>query len=305
MFHASPSLTGLHIDFAHGSPAVSGDKRDLAGTPLQQSGSYAAVLASFGCESALARIRADGRLIGQARIHLRRFGPLRFAWMPRGPVWTNTAAREDMITAIAALPRRAPFRALWASSVDAPRRGIKVSRSAQMTEWDLGSCDTDRRAALHGKWRNRLKRAEGAGLSVTQRPLDIMRDAALLERETAQRQSRGYAAMPLRFTHGWARIAPKDSLMLTANENGEAVAFVLMLLHGDVATYHLGWSGARGRALQAHTLLLWQASCALSERGIRRLDLGTACETNAPGLTRFKLGTGAALVPLSATCLHL
>ncbi len=307
MFH--PRLTYPEIDIAFGEPECA---CDLPGTPLQQSGTYAATLAHFGCTSALAELRAEGALIGRARIHLRKIGPLRLAWMPRGPVWCAGAPPDLCTRANAALTRAAPWRALWATSTDAGleatglrTKGLRASKSKQMAELDLRPDEAARRAAQHGKWRNRLAHAEKAGLTVTARPLDQPRDAPLLAAEMAQRKIRRYAALPTAFTERWAALAPEPSLMITAAEAGTPVAFMLMLLHGDTATYHIGWTGPRGRALSAHNLLLWRASCILSQRGYARLDLGLADPTRGPGLARFKLEAGAMLRDIGPTRLHL
>lgn len=292
----------MEINFAPPDPQA-----DLPGTPLQQSSAYAAVLAAFGCETAVADIRGGGALLGRARIHLRRLGPLRLAWLPRGPVWTDHATPQDKRRALSALPRAAPWRALWAISQDAgePRRGLPVARGCRMAELDLRLDAAARRAAQHGKWRNRLARAEAAGLTVTARPLNLPHDAALLARETAQRRTRGYAALPPAFTEKWAALGPDASLMLTVHAGGPPIAFMVFLLHARTATYHLGWSGDAGRAQNAHNLALWRAGLILATKGYTRLDLGHIDAERAPGLARFKLGTGAAPRDLGATTLRL
>ncbi|MFX0540115.1 GNAT family N-acetyltransferase [Roseovarius sp. S4756] len=292
----------LQIDFVDPSCGC-----DLPGTPLQQSGIYASVLREFGCASMLAQMRGDGTLLGRARIYLRRAGPLRLAWLPRGPVWDPAASRDQRAELVTALPRAAPWRALWASSADTsgPRLGVPVSKGVQMAQLDLRPDEASRRAALDGKWRNRLKRAEAAGLRVIARPLDMACDAPFLQNEEAQRRARRYAALPPDFTSKWATLAPRDSLMLIAEDAGAPIAFMLMLLHSDMATYHIGWTGACGRALNAHTLLLWRASCLLAQSGYSALDLGRTDAAQTPGIARFKLGTGAAGRELGPTRLRL
>jgi lipid II:glycine glycyltransferase (peptidoglycan interpeptide bridge formation enzyme) len=93
--------------------------------------------------------------------------------------------------------------------------------------------------------------------------------------------------------------------MLTAAEAGTPIAFMLILLHGDTATYHIGWTGPRGRAVGAHNLLLWDASCTLAARGYIRLDLGRTDPLRTPGIARFKLGAGAAPRDLGPTRLRI
>ncbi|MFX0544386.1 GNAT family N-acetyltransferase [Roseovarius sp. S1116L3] len=296
------SSSPLQIDFV--DPLCGSD---LPGTPLQQSGTYASVLREFGCASSLAEMRGGGALLGRARVYLRRVGPLRLAWLPRGPVWSPAASPNQRIQLTTTLPRAAPWRALWASSDDAsgPRLGVPISKGVMLAQLDLRIDEASRRAALDGKWRNRLKRAEAAGLRIMARPLDMARDTPLLQREEAQRRTRRYAALPPGFTSRWANLAPRDSLMLIAEEGGAPIAFMLMLLHSDMATYHISWTGTRGRALNAHTLLLWRASCLLAQSGYHSLDLGRADTAQTPGIARFKLGTGAIARNLAPTRLRL
>jgi lipid II:glycine glycyltransferase (peptidoglycan interpeptide bridge formation enzyme) len=78
---------------------------------------------------------------------------------------------------------------------------------------------------------------------------------------------------------------------------------MLFLLHSPWASYHIGWSGAEGRRTNAHALLLWQAMLRLREEGFTTLDLGDVNTEDAPGLARFKIGTGALVAPLGATVL--
>ena len=72
-------------------------------------------------------------------------------------------------------------------------------------------------------------------------------------------------------------------------------------MHGDAATYHVGWSSEEGRKLGAHSLLLWHAINVLRERGLRRLDLGGVDTERGAGIARFKIGTGGAVVTLAGT----
>lgn len=292
------------MDIEFGPPDRHGD---LPGSALQQCATYAAVMTAFGCAPVMADIHDGGVHLGRARIHLRRFGPLRVAWLPRGPVWTDAATLPKQRSALHMLRRTAPWRALWVMGPEGvtAAHGLPVSKGCQMAELDLTPCAADRRAAQLGKWRNRLKRAESADLTVTARHLRLPQDATLLDLETAQRRARGYAALPQVFTDKWCKLAPDDTLLLTAEENGTLLGFILMLLHAPVATYHIGWSGPRGRTLNVHNLLLWHASQNLAARGYARLDLGMTDPARMPGLTRFKMGTGALPRALGPTILCL
>ncbi|MBZ8119478.1 GNAT family N-acetyltransferase [Roseovarius sp. LXJ103] len=273
----------------------------LPGTPMQQHPTYARSLAAFGRESVVAEIYDRGTRIARAQIALREFGPIRLAWLARGPVWAG-AIRANCLTEI---KRTAPWRRVWAASTDDNKsRGLRISHPVQMAEIDLRPDATTRRAALHGKWRNRLCHAEGAGLTLIARPCCLPRDGPLLMREVAQRKARGYAGLPPDFTAAWIAADPSGTLLIEARQGGEVLAFMLFLRHADRATYHAGWTGALGRALSAHNLTLWHGCEALAQSGVTGVDLGRM-DSAPPGLARFKRGAGADIVTLTATHLSV
>lgn len=91
--------------------------------------------------------------------------------------------------------------------------------------------------------------------------------------------------------------------VFVARAGGTRLAAMLFLLHGRVATYQIGWAGPEGRRAAAHPLCMWRAVEHLKAEGIERIDLGTVNTEDAPGLARFKIGTGATVRPLGATYL--
>ena len=138
------------------------------------------------------------------------------------------------------------------------------------------------------KWRNRLNHARRSPLRVTHAPFPRQADHWLLSCEAEQRSARGYRTLPPAFAMAW----PKTRLF-TAYADGEPVAAMLFLLHAPGATYHIGWSGMEGRRTSAHNLLLTEAAEWLHRRGYTRIDLGPLEPSRAPGLSHFKLGSGA------------
>ena len=80
-------------------------------------------------------------------------------------------------------------------------------------------------------------------------------------------------------------------------KDGQDIAAVLFLKHGQCATYQVGWSSELGREYCAHHLLLWQARKILQDYNIKELDLG-GINDEAEGIKKFKQGTGATLSTL-------
>ena len=128
----------------------------------------------------------------------------------------------------------------------------------------------------------------------------------LLDQEGEQRQTKGLAGLPLSFFEPYIQSRQQPAqcvLSLRADLGRERVAAMMFLIHGQAATYQVGWSSPQGRDLNAHNLLLWQAMSELKARGVRRLDLGGINTTRSAGLARFKLGTGGQVQVLAGTYL--
>ena len=82
----------------------------------------------------------------------------------------------------------------------------------------------------------------------------------------------------------------KNMLMFWAYEGETAVACILVLTHGVSVTYRIGWTTPRGRELQAHTLLLWEAIRFLKLKGFHSFDLGGMVPFSSTGIDSFKKG---------------
>lgn len=275
---------------------------------LQQHPFYGRTVQRMGGVAESCRLRAGGQEVGRMQMLCRRLGPVRLNWIGRGPVWlpgTSEAARRDALAEMAqALPGVTlvqPDRMVEAGWM----RAAALMTAPHVAEIDLSEPADRRLARQHGKWRNRLHKAQAAGLIVRHRALNPAGDAALLAKEAAQRAARRYTALPPLFLHHWAAQHPHATRLFTAHAGGEVVAYMLFLLHAPVATYHIGWTGMAGRRASAHHLLLWHASEWLCTRGFSRLDLGTVDTEATPGLARFKIGSGAHIRAIGPTLLPL
>ncbi len=283
--------------------------RDTAPEPpapcaLQQHPRYGAAMRAIGADVAWLVLGDTAAPEGTAQILRRPLGPLRLGWLPRGPV---LAQGVDAAAALAALPLPGPS-LIQPESPGAARHFTghrAVLTRAHVAELDLSRRPTALFAGLHGKWRNRLRAARSGPLRTAHRPFDPDRDADLLALDAAQQRLRGYRALPPGFTLAFAAMAPDATRLFTAHDRAGLLAYLLMLRHGATATYHIGWAAPAARRAHAHTLLMWQAIEYLAAMGHTRLDLGPIDTEAAPGLARFKLGTGALSRPLGPTLLRL
>ncbi len=266
-----------------------------APTPLQQHPCFAAALTAVG-QRPLMLEGAAPMLVLRRRFR----GGLRLAMLARAamPVPGDCLDRlraAGLDGAPVILSPDAPTPAL-------ARLGpVPLMTPATVAELDLRAPAAQRRARLHPKWRNRLKHAEAGPLRITRQNLPQDPGHWLFTADGLQQRRRGYRGWPPALTLAYGAENPGMAKLFTAFEGKTPVAAMLFLRHGTGATYHIGYTDARGRALSAHNLLLWQAAAWLAARGHQRLDLGLIDQRNAPGLARFKLGSGARARRLGGT----
>lgn len=270
--------------------------------PLPQSPEYARACAALGVPCRSGEEIFDGGAALRWQVQARRLPLLgEVSLLSRGPVTAAPAAAEAWLRE---LPTPGPL-LLNAEGVSAGAlRGAgfwPLLTPATLALLPLGPPEQMGRA-LRQKWRNRLTRAEGAGLSLRRLPLHG--GHWLLKAELAQARARRYRNLPPGFLVAYARATPEAALIWEARRGGAPLAAIAVLRHGRMASWTTGVSTPQGRAANAMNLLLWEAMRWLAERGHEQLDLGMLNGDDAPGVTRFKLGTGARAHRLAGTWLR-
>lgn len=274
--------------------------------PLQQHPHFAAALAGINRPMVAAPLPGHG----EVQVMERRIWPIRkkLRVVSRGPVWATPQCDDVHLSSILAL------RAAGVSVINAESTPANVMRAAGfrqiMTPASIAVVDLRggaeyRRAAMSAKWRNALRKAEHAGLTVTARSFDALQDKWILTADADQQSRRGYAALPGMVTQAYAVMNKGQVLVVTAGNRSAIIAAMIFLRHGATATYHIGWTSEAGRDCNAHNLCLSTAMDVLHTQGFETLDLGTLDTEHAAGLARFKLGAGAQVRQLGGTWLHL
>ncbi|WP_299671190.1 GNAT family N-acetyltransferase [uncultured Roseobacter sp.] len=266
----------------------------LADTPgaLQQSPSFARALEALGAPPLKL---PDGTLVLR-----RRFGPL--------PVSMITRPRVTSAAGLGALAGVVPVKGPRLLSPDCPLPlqeigALPLISPATIATLDLSPNTDTLMAGLHQKWRNRLRHGQSQGLRVTRQNMPDDPGHWLLQADLVQQAARGYRSWPIPLTLAYARANPGQAKLFMAHQGKTPVAAMLILRHGSTATYHIGHTRASGRLMSAHTLLMWSVILWAKSKGMQSLDLGTIDTEDAPGLARFKLGTGAQPRKLGGTWL--
>lgn len=176
--------------------------------------------------------------------------------------------------------------------------GLNFHAKGYETLWlDLTASEEELRANLKSNWRNKLNKAEKAGLSIE---WDINGSdlSWMIGIYAGDKAVRNYGGPTPEFLRKYAPllIAKGDLMIGRALQNGQAIAFVLLVCHGRSATYLAGWSSPEGREVAAHHLLLWEGVRVLKQKGIKELDLGGINDDGAEGIKTFKEGLGGKIL---------
>ncbi|WP_424990217.1 GNAT family N-acetyltransferase [Fluviibacterium sp. S390] len=278
-------------------------KHPVAEAALQQHPAYGRACRVWGREVRSFVLGDAAAPLATAQVLVRRWPGLgRVALLSRGPVWgaqVPVAARRPALRDLLARLRLEHAGLIATPEIGAqgdPLEGfgyLPMMTPAHVAELDLRGGPAAMRARLRGKWRNRLVRAESSGLEVQQTPMTGDTGHWLLRAEAQQARARGYRRLPPGFTAAFAAASPGAAQVFTAHLAGVRVAGILLLLHAPTASYHMAWSSPQGRDTGAANLLLWRAMLWAAAQGCTRLDLDLVDTETAPGLARFKLGTGA------------
>lgn len=253
-------------------------------------------------------IRDDRHILGlvQAFRKPHMFG-LRSVRILRGPLYTHAVSPDGIRDILQQLKSRFPLKkGIWWSiqpelpDSDSARRflsetGLHRLFTGYQTYWlDLTHTQEDLRSQLHHKWRNQLRKAEAADLT-----MHFGSDVSWLLDQYEQHKDLA------RFTGPSARILqlmpPEKTFTVTARHDDITIGGVLFLLHGQSATYQVAWTSEDGRSLHATNRLLWQAILGLKDLGITSVDLGGIDPVKAPGIARFKSRLGGASYTLVGT----
>ncbi|GIX15695.1 MAG: hypothetical protein KatS3mg118_3654 [Paracoccaceae bacterium] len=231
--------------------------------------------------------------------------------LDRGPLWeAGRGGPEDARAFLSAFARAFPARPgrrrrllpeLPASALPALGAAgfARLPGPGYQTFWlDLTPGPDALRRGMEGKWRNRLSRAEEAGLEVVWDRNGLAMGPFL--RGMAETGAARHGPAPATLIALAERFrAARAAAVGLALHRGEAVAGVMMLRHGLAATWQAGWVSEAGRRLAANHLLLWRALCELHAEGVQDLDLGGVNDADAAGVKRFKRGLGGELVELA------
>lgn len=269
----------------------------IASCPLQKQKARWGLIEIDGKEAGIVQIFEAGIL--WKRIHA--------VMIDRGPLWFDGFGNAMQVKCFFdELNRQFPQRwgrkrRILPETEDGPtaqkmisQTGLQFFGKGYETIWlDLTPDIETLHANLKPGWRNKLSRAEQAGLSIEWDTTGTHL-AWLIGIYAADKEARGYSGPTpdLLRRYGPLLAAKGDLLVGRALYGSTPAAFVLLVRHGRSATCLAGWSSDQGLEAGAHHLLLWKGSCMLKQKGIKELDLGGINDDSAEGIKIFKEGLG-------------
>ena len=281
---------------------------------LQQAWDYGSSLKLLGVPVLRARVLNECQQVAQAQFIVRKWGKLgAVALCTRGPIWSKHLTPEDESLVYKALKKTLPLKGIRFMAVTPevaegqahglhPMRRIMSGMSTVMLDINLPMPEI--RAQLEGRWRTSLVGAEASDMKVHRVGTNEGQYRWLLDNEKQQRVDKQLEGLPIPFFDMYvqSRKQPaKNILTLRSDLGRDRIAAMMFLIHGEAATYQVGWTSDQGRELNAHHLILWRAIEELRERGIRVLDLGGVNTIRSAGVARFKMRTGGKILTLAGT----
>ncbi|MEY3613225.1 MAG: hypothetical protein RJB14_2947 [Pseudomonadota bacterium] len=254
------------------------------------------------------------RLVAVAQFMCRRvLGYLSVASCTRGPVWAKDVESGQRRQVYGLLRQSLPLArlkvVLFSPDVALDQAEDLSGLSRVMTGYSTVLLDLTRSLTLikeemDGKWRNRLVKVLGHEKIRCHVQPSLKRCEWLLGKEVDQREAKKFHGLPVEFVKHYIQASadPAQAFAVAYAELGKnTIAAMLFIVHGRVASYHMGWADTEGRQLNAHNALLWQAMAYFKDRQIEVLDLGGVNTHDLPGISRFKLGTGGHVLTLAGT----
>ena len=162
---------------------------------------------------------------------------------------------------------------------------------------DLKKSEEDLRAGLHSKWRNQLRKAEKSGVEFSLDETGESFPRFMLNYKMDQ-YMKSYKNLSARHVKLYFKMFSQagGAFLAHIGSPDDPLASALVFVHGNTATWQIGWLSDEGRKICANHLLLYKIVTILKERHITCFDLGGVNDADASGIKHFKMGMGGTLV---------
>lgn len=138
------------------------------------------------------------------------------------------------------------------------------------TSWlDLDKSEETLQKGFSGNWRNMLRAGQREKLKITLRD-DGKGVGIHLSAYNDFRKQKRFVGPPGGLIEAMANNGRKgDIITINARTDQHQIAGILLICHGNSATYYTSWNSEPDRAKRAHNVLLWRAIHELQKRNIK------------------------------------
>lgn len=171
----------------------------------------------------------------------------------------------------------------------------------QESAWvDLRESEDAIRGELKSRWRNQLVAAEKTGMTIQRNELSLDEVLELYQSYMIQKSFQGIPLAMLK------ELLDRENGPLevysSRTSTGELLAFNIAYVHGNAATYLVGWMNEAGRKDNANNYLLYHMMLRLKQEGIHWFDLGGIDDIHTEPIAKFKRGINGVEYELSPEC---
>lgn len=255
----------------------------------------------------IVRIIENEKVIGIVLIEQIKLGFIHLVQINRGPLWLKGQNIENKVLQFAELlnttfPKRWFRRRRWLPELESTEKakhqlqkiGFQLTQhSFDTIVIDLLPSEENLRKNMQQKWRNCLSKAEKKNFSIEIQE-SIQNFQGFIQKYEEYKKIKNFIGPSSEFLSVEVKsgLRTKSHLLVWAIADHQPIAGMLIALHGNSASYRVGWNTKSGRDMNAHYSMLWQLIRHLKNKGFRNFDLGGILPKEEPELTHFKRGLG-------------
>tara|TARA_B110000444_G_C18852044_1_gene606617 strand:- start:13889 stop:16012 length:2124 start_codon:yes stop_codon:yes gene_type:complete len=171
-----------------------------------------------------------------------------------------------------------------------------VRRNLSYGSWksiliDLSQKEEDIRSELNGKWRNQLTKVEKKGLKLNISNSNKSYEE-ILKNYKQLSQEHSFSGNSIKFYKILKKVCSQNLFVFSVELNTKVISRILIIKHGDVCIYQIGWNSDEGRKIYSGNFIIWGAILKMKALGCKWFDLGGLDPINNSGITKFKRGLG-------------
>lgn len=158
---------------------------------------------------------------------------------------------------------------------------------------------------LKKKWRYCLRKSLQSDLNINVSSGDNLELKTLLDKYTKLQERKDFSGIPNSLISSLAQQVAEewDFVLFVAKNNDssnleDCLGMLVIIMHGDTATYLIGLTNNKGRCLNVNYALLWHAMLHAKSSGTKWFDIGGLDESTPDGIAHFKRGLNSSLYSL-------